>query len=348
MVHIRKRDCMLGNRKQITYIPYPLRENKPNEFLIEVVNILRKRYRVEGELSSWLDIRKMLKTKAIFLNWIEDSLDKRMKATLLLSQLFGVKIIWTFHNKMPHDTKSKDKATSNMKWLANHCDVIWLLSKSSRRYIPNRERNQNKSIYIPHIMYRSHIEDINLEEIRRKYGIKMKDFVFTIFGQIRPYKNIEKGIKAFKSLGLPNAKLMIVGSPTDVAYAKKIRQLSANNEDIILDMQFISNTLLDGIIGISDVIVIPYENESSMNSGVMIHAFSNGKTVISPNICMARDFSKEHFLYRYNHSLEKVMKKAYANGKEINKKMGEMAEAHMKEKHNEKVVSEALYSMLEA
>ena len=42
------------------------------------------------------------------------------------------------------------------------------------------------------------------------------------------------------------------------------------------------------------------------------------------------------------------MKKAYANGKEINKKMGEMAEAHMKEKHNEKVVSEALYSMLEA
>ena len=46
---------MLGNRKQITYIPYPLRENKPNEFLIEVVNILRKRYRVEGELSSWLD-----------------------------------------------------------------------------------------------------------------------------------------------------------------------------------------------------------------------------------------------------------------------------------------------------
>ena len=28
--------------------------------------------------------------------------------------------------------------------------------------------------------------------------------------------------------------------------------------------------------------------------------------------------------------------------------MGEMAEAYMKEKHNEKVVSEALYSMLEA
>ena len=109
-----------------------------------------------------------------------------------------------------------------------------------------------------------------------------------MFGGIRRYKGYEKGIMAFDRLDIDDAKLVLAGWGTDVGYAKYLRDLSAHNESIILDLRYIPGITLNALIGISDVIVLPYTNKSSMNSGVMIQAFSNGKTVITPDICMAR------------------------------------------------------------
>lgn len=334
-------------RKQVIYIPYPIRGNKVNESQTCLVDILSKKYTVCGELANPTDIVGILGTKAVFLNWVEEELDTRMKCQLLLYQLLGAKIVWVFHNRLPHDMKPGSKAAENMKWLADRCDIIWLFSKHSRRYIPNRERNQRKSVFIPHIMFPTRREQVSADDIRLKYGVSKQDFVFLIFGLIRPYKNIEGGIEAFRKLGLPGAKLIIVGNPVNGSYAKEIKKLCEGSQDIILDLQYISNVLLDGIIGISDVVVLPYHDGSSMNSGVMIQAFSNGKPVISPDICMARDFAGEGFLYGYRNSLERALQVAYGNGKEINREMGLKAQQYMEQRHNEETVSRLLYSMLE-
>ena len=97
---------------------------------------------------------------------------------------------------------------------------------------------------------------------------------------------------------------------------------------------------------ITDVVVIPYVNESSMNSGVMIQAFSCGKTVIVSDFAMARDYALQSFFYGYSKSLEKVMKKAYRNGKEKNKRMGEEAKKYMDTHNNEDIVRDRLYDVL--
>lgn len=338
---------MFVKRNQIIYIPYPIRGNKINESQLKIVEILKKKYSVSGNLIIPTNIYEILHIKAIFLNWAEEYLDNSMKYQLLLYQLFGVKIIWVFHNKLPHDVKASHKIVNNMKWLADKSNIICLFSKNSQFYIPNKKKNQKKSFYIPHIIYQSHINKIDLNSIRKKYGILESDFVFTIFGLIRPYKNIEGGIEAFIKLNLPNSKLIIAGNPVNSQYAKKIKKMGIENKNIIFDLQYLSNLLLDGIIAVSDVIVLPYHNTSSMNSGVMIQAFSNGKTVIAPDICMTRDFKKEKFLYSYRYSLEKVMKTAYKNGKAINEKMGKQAQDYVKKNHSEEIVSHKLFSMLE-
>lgn len=338
---------MIIKRNQIVYIPYPSKGNILNDYTVNTVEILQKKYKVNGTLAEPADILEMLKTKAVFLNWVENRLDNKMKIQLFLYKLFGAKIIWVFHNKVPHDLEKDGTAVNNMNWLANLCDRIIIHSKYSKRYIPNKRRNQKKVIYVPHIMYESNAEKVDLNTIREKYGILESDFVFTIFGLIRPYKNIETAIEAFKKLNLPKARLLIAGNPVDKAYAKQIENLCINNTSIILDLKFLSNILLDGIIGISDVIVLPYNDKSSMNSGVMIKAFSNGKTIISPDICMARDFVKEGFFYGYRNSLEKVMKRAYGRGKEENRKWGEQARTYMEQKYCEKVVARQLFSAIE-
>ncbi len=339
---------MFGKRNRIVYIPCEARGAKINEYTVNMVNILQKKYTVCGELAEPFDIYSMVNTKAVFLNWMEEQLNAGIKLRLCLHKLFGVKIIWVFHNKYPHQAAKDDKhVMSNMKWLADHADQIMLHSIKSEKYIPNLKKNKQKKVYIPHIMYEKKKEKACAKELRDKYRIKEGDFVFLMFGMIKPYKHYEEGINAFNRLRLNNAKLILAGNSMDVKYTKYLEELCTGNDNIILDLRYLPSATLEALIGFSDVIVIPYKNDTSMNSGVMIQAFSNGKTVIVPDICMGRDFAAKGFIYGYRKSLRNAMHKAYKNGRQINEKMGGQAYEYVSRYHNEAVVREQLYRMLD-
>ncbi|MCM1235832.1 MAG: glycosyltransferase [Ruminococcus flavefaciens] len=333
-------------RDHIVYIPYMVKSDRINEYVSNMIKILEEKYQVKGGLAYAANLLQMLRTKAVFLNWVEDELDSKMKLQLLLHKMFGVKIIWVFHNKYPHDKEYSDRIVKNMEWLADYSSIIMLLSRNSRRFIPHIKRNARKACYIPHILYDTNNDMKVSNPVRKNYGIGEEDFLFTIFGSVKPYKNIEKAIEVFQNLNLNHAKMLIVGKAADNKYAKKIKGLCMGNEDIILDLQFISSKYLEQIIEASDVIVMPYKDISSMNSGVMIHTFSLGRTVIAPDICMARDFMSERFLYVYKNSLEKAMKKAYTNGRTINHDMGRRAKTYMEQHNNEEFVKQCIYDMI--
>lgn len=335
-------------KNKVIYIPYYHKNGDVYEYPVNMIKILEKKYDVAGQLAELNNVVDMMKTKAVFLNWVEDKLDRKMKFQLCLYRLFGAKVIWIFHNKCPHQSTGEDKKImENMKWLANHASYIILHSRSSRRYLPNYHMNKNKAVYVPHIMFEKKVSLKHTSELRHKYKIKETDFVFTMFGMIKQYKRYEETIKAFKKLGIQGTKLILAGNSNEVEYIKYLKDLCRDCEDIILDVRYIPNITLNAIIEVSDVIVIPYMNNSSMNSGVMIQAFSNARTVIIPDICMARDMASQHFFYGYKTNLEKAMLKAYRNGKEANREMGSRAYEYIARHNNEEVVSAKLYSLLE-
>lgn len=332
----------------VIYIPYSLKGGKTNDYAVKMIKILEKKYIVMGELTEPADILGMIKTKAVILNWAEEKLDTQMKFRLCLYQIFGAKIIWVFHNKIPHEVASQDSdITKNMNWLADKADYIILHSKTSEKYIPDYKANRVKKVYIPHLIYERKPSQIHMEDVREKYGLREEDFIFVMFGFLRPYKHYEDGIKAFRQAGLKNAKLILAGSSTSAEYTQYLKKLVNECNNIILDIRYIPEMTLDAVIGISDVVVLPYVNESSMNSGVMIHAFSNAKPVISPWICMAKDYAPHGFVYGYKKDLWKAMRKAYKNGKDVNAQMGKRAYEYVSRHNNEKVVEEKLFCLLE-
>ena len=67
---------------------------------------------------------------------------------------------------------------------------------------------------------------------------------------------------------------------------------------VICDFRYITDEEMSGIFQISDAVVLPYEN-TSINSGIMINAFSNGTTVIGTNIEMLQDYSS-NLVYGYS------------------------------------------------
>lgn len=334
----------------IVIFPGPEMDNRNNLYLSNMYDLLSDQYEIMGIEQISNDINKIKKTKAVILNWIESSLDNRVKRNLILYKMMGVKICWVFHNRIPHDC-DQNSQIKNMGWLADFCHYIILLSKCSKEYLPHMRRNIKKCVYIPHINYIGKYP-VCKRSIRKEYQIGEDEFVFSFIGALRPYKNIEVIIQAFKKLLLRDAKakLLIAGNAGKENYVNKLRVLCDGEKNIILDAGFISNGEMEAYLRASDILTLPYNKVSSMNSGAMIMAFSYERTVIVPEIAMAKDIKEEKFIFSYDYldetenikRIKEKMLEAYQMGREGIKALGKRAFEYVKGNNNAEKVWEGL------
>ncbi len=326
-------------KKYIIYDPNPGGNIRDNLYAARMVDLLSQYYQVVGIENISNDPYKLRQVKCAFLNWTEYRLNAFLKRRLYLYRLYNIKIFWAFHNRVPHDFVEQ-KQVQNLRWLANFCDQIILLSESSRKYLPDYRKNGKKAIYVPHINYIDAYPKTNAD-IRKTHGINEESVVFSFLGKLRPYKNIDLIIDAFIELDLPNAFLLIAGPIQDSRFNNDLLRQTGLGKRIIVDLGRISNGDMETYLRASDVLILPYNKTSSMNSGAMIMAFSYGRTVIIPRIAMAEDIYDEGIAFIYDYetqeenyaALKAEIYKAYNLKRENLLKMGKRAKDYM-EKYN--------------
>jgi len=149
------------------------------------------------------DINEPNKIKAIF------TLNKKM-AMITFLKIFKVKIIYTFHNKVAHDGKSKRENLILKRFIMKRADTISVLSTSSISYAKNiigKTKGKPEFFFVGHPLYNNTAnQDVKAHE----------RLVFLYFGMVRPYKNLEMLIEVWKELGLDDAKLIIAGKPIPI------------------------------------------------------------------------------------------------------------------------------------
>lgn len=289
----------------------------------------------------------LLNTKIIVLNWIENELTQKNKMELMKYKLMGIKIIWVYHNRMPHSTVTEfgkiERSRKNIDFMAKISDMIIIHSRNSYKYLIEHI-HQKKVFFVPHIDYESQYKWITDEFVNFK-----NTFRFVFQGQIAPYKNIELLVQVFVELELKNCQLCIAGKPINEEYGKKISDL-CQDENVFLRPEFLSDREVGEEIRKGDVLVLPYDLRSSMNSGAMISAFSNKRTVIVSNNAMAQDYKEKKFLYVYDYlnerdhceQLKKAMQHAYDNGVALNREMGQKAYEFTRAHNSEAAVVNSL------
>lgn len=336
-------------KKYIVYYPNPGGNIRENLYVGRMIDVLSEHYQVVGLENISNDINKIKQVKCIILNWMESQLDSRLKRRLYLYRLCKVKIYWVFHNKVPHDCEDLQQI-KNVRWLADFCDNIILLSETSRKYLPHYKRNEKKGMLVPIINYTDAYPECPKRDIRREYNISEGKIVFTFLGLLRPYKNIDLIIKAFQELDLPDAFLLIAGKIQSKKVGSNLLELAAKNEKIVLHLGYVSNGEMEAYLRASDILVLPYDMTSSMNSSAMIMAFSYGRTVIIPQIAMAEDIIDSNIALIYNCStkeenydaLKIEMYKAYKAGREQLIKMGNDAKDYVETFNGKAQIVDAL------
>jgi len=251
-----------------------------------------------------------INNKCVILNWFEGLNNDRFKKIkdyilkscyLFVCLIFRIKIVSVFHNRKPHNSKMSALQYRMIRKLFEKSDKIIILSKQSTQYIKEFKVKDvvEKCFYIPHPNYIGAYGEYVGEKI---FDVNKLKILF--FGSVSPYKNIELIIEVAKKIKNENVEFYIVGKPSDKFYAEHLLNICQNESNIHLILKFIDDIEVAKYISNCDIMILPYDN-SSLNSGTAILAFSFAKTVICPDISTVNDYNKKNmYIYSYENDDE--------------------------------------------
>lgn len=217
----------------------------------------------------------------------------------------GKCIIYTLHNKKPHDHGANQWSLKMMKKLCRISDRIVGLCPDTRDVVDSILPGASEKLeIIPHPNYISNYENVQSSTLRDKYNFLEDDLVFLFIGFVSPYKNLELLINTFKKIKNPRIKLLIAGKPCDSKYQRELENKIGNSKNIRADFRYIPDDEMLSFYNTSNIIVLPYHKTSSLNSGAVYLTFSLGRTVICPDIGTINALGDKSFVYEYHYDDE--------------------------------------------
>jgi glycosyltransferase involved in cell wall biosynthesis len=292
-------------------------ENKENQYIAILVNGLEKHGYDVNRLDDFLSsIKHYQSIKLLHLNWFEnldDSSASSMwksyfrKLVVLAAIRFGKKkLVWTMHNRLSHEKKSGELSRALTGKIVSQADAIVIHSEVSRDILRSQYPNLNaKIVHIPHPDF----VDVYGQILPESTENKKEKLKLLFIGAIKPYKNIELLIDVVKGFS-DSVHLTIAGNPNSEAYRVELQKLAEKVPNISLELKFIPDAELPTYIHQSDLLILPYSLESSLNSGTVILAFSYGRTVICPRIGTIADLNAGDDVFDYSYEQESEHLKA--------------------------------------
>ncbi|CAN5195701.1 hypothetical protein BH23BAC3_BH23BAC3_09920 [soil metagenome] len=207
---------------------------------------------------------------------------------IILFKKLGGKLVWTVHNKMPHDsrfTKLNYKIRSSM---ANRANLLHVHCKAAIEEVSDFFNQPiTKFRVIPHPVYpvksiprEKAIQKINLKQ---DLDLKMSNQIFLMFGNISSYKQIEEVAYMFEEL--PDYKKLVIVGPVkkgQMTYYRNIKELATASNNILLIPHFVPEDDVPLYHCASDCVVFNYRQ--ILTSGGFALAESYDRNIIAPRL----------------------------------------------------------------
>lgn len=225
--------------------------------------------------------------KRIF--WSGNPLKAHLRCALLmldvmLVRLRGIKVVWTVHNLLSHESVSPQREIMARRALARVVTRLVFHSDEARNAVEQllSMRLANRSAVIPHGNYLGMYPDDpgREQQLRDQFSLQESDTVMLLFGGLRRYKGINQLLSAFRDNDDPKLRLIIAGRPFEQDLAEDIQKAAADDPRIIAYLGHIPEADVSPLHAISDLAIIPFER--TLSSGSVILAMSQGKAVLLP------------------------------------------------------------------
>lgn len=244
-----------------------------------------------------LPIYRLIGVRIVHIHWQSFTLPKNIPyskdlslrlfmLTLRLLRLFRFKIVWTIHNLTPHEPQTANDLLCT-KRLASIAHAKIIHSSSVLDVMKQRSVDIDHTHIIPHGNYIPVYNNIiTREEARKSLGIDDNQQVILFFGNIRPYKGLEKLLEAVKNINNPRLHLVIAGKCSDASIEQHIES-AKSSITITYHNKFIPDDDVQKYFNAADIVCLPFKNITTSGSALLALTF--GKPLIAPNIGAIRD-----------------------------------------------------------
>lgn len=273
-------------------VPLPIPENPYQRLLHEALSM--RGVEIQAERPGVPAIRRHssgLRVLHVHWIWLKSGHIARRWRALRARRLLreakrqGWTIVWTVHNLLPHDGTPLDLRLRND--LLSLAGGLIAHTAASRREILEATAFQGPVAVIPHGHYRDAYPPApDRAECRRALGWQGGVPVFLAFGQIRPYKGLDRLVAALRQSSL-DARLHIAGAPSDRAHAAAIRRLAGGDPRITIDARQIPDSEVPLLFGASDRVALPFRRITT--SGALCLALTFGRPVLIPDVPTLRE-----------------------------------------------------------
>lgn len=218
----------------------------------------------------------------------------RLQAALACSRLLlimkrartaGTHVVWTAHNLQSHENLYPWLEKTFWSLFVRQLDGV--ISMSIGGLAETRKlrlgAREIPCAVIPHGHYRATYPNLtDRDSARERFGIPPTTLVFGQFGQIRPYKGLEKLVSSWRAWQErpEDSLLLIAGHPSD----KHLNDLLASHASRSEGIQYHPGSIDAGdfqyYFRAADIVVLPYQK--ILNSGAALLALSFNKPVVLP------------------------------------------------------------------
>jgi beta-1,4-mannosyltransferase len=202
-----------------------------------------------------------------------------------LVKLAGVKIIWTIHNRVNHESRFPGIELWVRRNLVKLVDGIILHNHATVEAIAQEYQfSPQKASVILHGHYRDIYQSPVTQSIaRQKLNLPPQGYIFLNLGLLRAYKGIETLIDIWsQNQDVFLGHTLLIAGKAESNYASQLQQKIADIKGIVLIPEFIDEADIHLFFSAATVVVLPYQN--ILNSGSLILAMSYGLPVIAPRI----------------------------------------------------------------
>jgi len=189
-----------------------------------------------------------------------------------------VRIIWTIHNLVSHETTTPKLEIWLSRRLAALADAVIVHSEGAKVAVMEQFKlSAGKFVISPHGNFGdAYGEKVPRAESRQRLGLDQQIPVFLFFGMIRPYKGVEALLRVWKQTPPlhQHAVLIIAGDARDPNLAKSVSLAASDNLNVHLHMRFIPEDEVPVFFGAADYVVLPFTQSLTSGSLALAQTYS--------------------------------------------------------------------------
>ena len=202
-------------------------------------------------------------------------------------RLCGRKVVNVLHNKQVHSSRYPKLSKWLMGYVIRLSNIIITHSNEGIDYLREKyPRSVSKAHYLNHP---------TKNRLLKTGSSKIYDFL--IWGNIQRYKGVLDFLSYIHSQEEFNPSVVIVGKCSDPLLKEEIIRLC--NDKITFQPESITFEDLSHLINETRFVLIPYNPESVLSSGILMDSLSYGAKVIGPDVGSFKDYSTNKALCVY-------------------------------------------------